>query len=139
LVESILVEFTLPKRIWDLMEERMETSKISCRIVGGDDDDEVRDGETISITMHMRDSAPAGGDRQQLDDATKAYLERSARLSDAWRHGRGMPGVGKVGRVDDEELAAPRVATVENAQRLRDAAASEYAARVANAWRANRG
>lgn len=78
-------------------------------------------------------------DRDRLTDAEVEYLARNDRYESAHRHNRGFPGVGPIGRVDhnDDDREAPRV-TPENAQLLRDAAASDYAQRIANSWR-NRG
>jgi hypothetical protein len=82
-------------------------------------------------------------DEDFVDARTKAYLERNEYLQIAWKRGRGMPGAGPIGRVTDDGDGdhEPSRMTFDDAQnqRLRDAAQADYAQRIANAWRGNRG
>ena len=118
---------------------------VTVRRADDDESDVVSDGETVSVRMQMRDSSPP--DDAELDDRHKAYFERSARLQDAWRKDRGMPGTGKVGAVADERRALPpdlrgadaRVFDDAKNQQLRDAANAGYVKRLASAWQQNRG
>jgi hypothetical protein len=82
-------------------------------------------------------------DRERLTDAERAWLERNDNYQNAHKRGRGMPGAGPIGRVTDDGDGdhEPSRMTFDDAQnqRLRDAAQADYAQRIANAWRGNRG
>jgi hypothetical protein len=139
---------------------------VSVRKVDDDDDDVVADGKGVTVKLQMRDGAPA--DDAELDDRTRAYLERSADLASAWQQNRayrapkvrelrwlvmgpgarkpraGLPG--RDGISDDRRDLPPdlrgadaRVFDDAKNQQLRDQAQADYVKRLASAWQQDRG
>jgi hypothetical protein len=130
----------------------METSVVHVRRVDGSDaDDVVLDGDRRTVPLMLMDGKRV--DASELDDRTKAYLERNVDLQNAWQKNRGYRGLRPQNQPGQDmpagarkpkpglpgyDAAPPedgRRATIDDAERTRSRAQAEYVDRISGAWK----